>query len=464
MSRIVSVWLPRWPILRLLAAQAKNPSRASQLMPDRPFVLAVAAAGGPRIAALNEAAEAAGLATRRAVGRRAGESGIFAGARRRCRRRRCRAAPAGVVGDALHADRLAVGRGERRRRFFPRHRRRRASVRRRGKAASPILLRGCEKFRPAGAACRRRHARRGLGAVALSRRARVAFCPRVRKPRRLRRLPIEALRLSPETRTTLRRLGFKSVGALLDKPRAPFAARFPAELLRRLDQALGRVDEPLVPVVAPPVYHSLRYLLEPIVTQEAIVALASRLMQTLVHVLDARRCRRARAAAFALSRRRRGRRRIDIGLTLPTRSVAHVARLIDLKLDALAATRRCRLRLRGGRPCRHPRRTDAGAADGTHRPAGRQTATATERCAALIDALRQRLGPHSVRRFEAVASHLPERAEVLPPIDGEAARDRPSQPETKNRRPLLLLPHAEPAEEVTALVPEVRRGVFAGAA
>ena len=75
----------------------------------------------------------------------------------------------------------------------------------------------------------------------------------------------------PETCTALRRLGFKTIGALIDKPRAPFAARFPAELLRRIDQALGRVDEPLVPVVAPPVYHSLRYLLEPIITQDAVV-------------------------------------------------------------------------------------------------------------------------------------------------------------------------------------------------
>ena len=40
-------------------------------------------------------------------------------------------------------------------------------------------------------------------------------------------LPIEALRLSGKTRTTLRRLGFKTIGALIDKPRAPFAARFP---------------------------------------------------------------------------------------------------------------------------------------------------------------------------------------------------------------------------------------------
>jgi protein ImuB len=43
---------------------------------------------------------------------------------------------------------------------------------------------------------------------------------------------------------TLRRLGFKRVGALIDAPRAPFAARFERELLRRLDQALGRATEP----------------------------------------------------------------------------------------------------------------------------------------------------------------------------------------------------------------------------
>src|SRR6516162_8312905 len=65
MSRIVSVWLPRWPILRFLAAQAKqtnaNHPSAAPVDPHEPFVLAVTGSGGPRIAALNEAAEAAGL-------------------------------------------------------------------------------------------------------------------------------------------------------------------------------------------------------------------------------------------------------------------------------------------------------------------------------------------------------------------------------------------------------------------
>jgi protein ImuB len=69
--------------------------------------------------------------------------------------------------------------------------------------------------------------------------------------------------------------------------------------------------------------------------------------------------------------------------------------------------------------------------------------------------LRQRLGPASVRRFEAVASHLPERAEVLMPIDGAAPAAEPeAEQQTEKPRPLLILPHAEPAEEVMALIPD----------
>jgi protein ImuB len=279
-------------------------------------------------------------------------------------------------------------------------------------------------------------------------------------------LPIEALRLSPETCGTLRWLGFKSVGTLLDKPRAPFAARFPAELLRRIDQALGRVDEPLIPIVAPPVYHTLRYLLEPIITQEAIVALANRLMQILVHVLR-RDDVGARALRLSLYRVDGAVETIDIGLTLSTRDVAHIARLIDLKLEALAATedagfgfeavglavtRAETLVARQNEliPAPHPYPASGGGS-GWGEVSGWGHADQTERCAVLIDTLQQRLGLQSVQRFEAIASHLPERAEAFSPVIGETQASWP-EPGQKTR-PLLLLPHAEPTE-VTALVPD----------
>jgi len=260
-------------------------------------------------------------------------------------------------------------------------------------------------------------------------------------------LPIKALRLSPETATALQRLGFKRVGALCEAPRAPLAARFETELLRRLDQALGRMAEPLAPIVPPPVYYSLRYLLEPIGAQEAVVSVAKRLMQDLVYALT-RDGVGARALRLSLYRVNGLVSQIEIALTRPTRDVAHVGKLIDLKLErlpdmlesdfgfetlGLAVTLAERM---------EPAQAEIAAFAGDDDP---------ECTAALIDRLRQRLGPRSVRRLAPVESHIPERAEVMT----AAACTAPAwpQPDDTQMRPLLLLPRAEPAD-VTALVPE----------
>src|SRR5271170_3241689 len=453
MSRIVSVWLPRWPIRRTLAAQAKNASNAKQpsdtlVDPDRPFVLAVAAAGGPRIAALNEAAEAAGLAF--------GEP--LADARAKAGYLQVRAVDPAADDAALR--RLALWAT----RYTP--------------TASPWgeengadgffldiegaahLFGGEEKLladlalrleRNFGLPARLAVADTPGTAWALSRfhSAPSPVLPSGQEATALAPLPIEALRLSPESCRTLRRLGFKSVGTLLDKPRAPFAARFPPELLRRIDQALGHADEPLIPIVAPPVYHTLRYLLEPIITQEAIVALANRLMHILVHVLT-RDDVGARALRLSLYRVDGAVETIDIGLTLPTRDVAHIARLIDLKLEALAATEDAGFGFEAvGLAVTRAETIAARQEELIAEDAG--NADHAERCAALIDTLRQRLGPQSVQRLEAIASHLPERAEALLPATAEM-RASWLEPEQKPR-PLLLLPRAEPTE-VTALVPD----------
>jgi protein ImuB len=286
-------------------------------------------------------------------------------------------------------------------------------------------------------------------------------------------MPIAALRLSGETRALLRRLGFKTVGALLDKPRAPFAARFADELLRRLDQALGRRHEPLIPVTAPPVYHSLNYLLEPIVSQQAILARACRLMQHLVPVLirDEVGARALRLSLYGVDGTVAA---IDIGLTSPTRSVPHVARLIDLKLEARAASHDDgfgfeAIGLAVTRAESMPGRQLESNID-RHPEARAQRASKddddSERGAALIDALRQRLGPDRVRQFEAIPRHIPECAETLTEINDDLsnrhsalARSDPSLAEETNwpteekTRPLLLLPQAEPTE-VTALIPD----------
>lgn len=261
-------------------------------------------------------------------------------------------------------------------------------------------------------------------------------------------LPIAALRLSQETKRTLQRLGFKRIGMLIDKPRAPFAARFERELLLRLDRARGLLSEPLNYMAPPPSYRSLRHLMEPIVSQTAIVTVATRLMEDLVPALT-RDCVGARSLRLDLYRVDGEVPSIDIGLSLPTCNPAHVARLINLKLERIVET------------------IDAGfgfeaaslTVTATEAMQARQTefvttfdgCEKTERVAALVDSLRQRLGPKSVRQLKPVASHIPERAEArsAPTI----AKDAWPKPDDGRPRPLLLLAKAEPAD-VIAAVPE----------
>jgi protein ImuB len=468
MSRIVSVWLPRWPILRALAAQTRKPTQPTDnpIVPDRPFVLAVAGAGGPRIAALNEAAEAAGLTVGELLADARAKVGFLQvrgidpaaddAALRRLTLWATRYTPtaspydeeSGTDGFFLDVEgashlfggeeRLVADLVERLEGNF-------GLSAQLAVAATPGAAWALSRFHPTPTLPR---------VTCKNEQKRCLACPVIpsgAEAAALAPLPVEALRLPADICATLRRLGFKTVGALLQKPRAPFAARFSAKLLRRLDQALGLLDEPLVPIVPPPIYHSLRYLIEPIVTKEAVVALASRLMGTLTHVL-ARDDVGARVLKLSLYRVDGEVRTLDIALTLPTRSVTHVARLITLKLDAvtslddagfgfeaigLAVTRAEAV------PARQTEFISA-AADGKK----------TEQCAALIDTLRQRLGPASVCRFEAVESHIPERAEVLSPVTSESLAAAEPEQNVEQPRPLLLLPHAEPAEEVIALVPE----------
>src|SRR5215469_2760482 len=474
MSRIVSIWLPRWPIKRFLAAQAVSPA-GRPIDPEWPFVLAIPATGGLRIAAMNEAAEDAGIVVGDPV----------ADARAKADGLQVRAADSGADDAALR--RLALWAT----RYTP--------------TASPwdeengadgffldiegaahlfggeenLLVDLADRLDRFGLPARLAIADTPGMAWALSHfdAASQSILPSGGEAAALSTMPIEALRLSAQTRALLRRLGFKSAGALLNKPRAPFAARFADELLRRLDQTLGRRDEPLVPVTAPPVYHSLNYLLEPIVSHQAILARACRLMQHLVHVLvrDEVGARALRLSLYGVDGTIET---IDIGLTSSTRSVPHVSRLIDLKLEALAALPDGGFGFEAiglAVTCAEPmpgRQTELNIS--AHSPSQDNI----ERGAALIDALRQRLGPDRVRQFEAVPRHIPECAEALTKVNDALSSLRakrsnsgkyegldcfvaiaPRNDEVTNwsieekTRPLLLLPQAEPTE-VTALIPD----------
>ena len=89
-------------------------------------------------------------------------------------------------------------------------------------------------------------------------------------------LPIAALRLPLDMVESLRTLGFDRIGELADKPRAPLTLRFGPELGHRLDQAMGRIAEPIDPIRPPDFIEVRRVFAEPIAAAETIARYTGR--------------------------------------------------------------------------------------------------------------------------------------------------------------------------------------------
>ena len=265
----------------------------------------------------------------------------------------------------------------------------------------------------------------------------------------LRFLPLAALRLPEGTLSLLRRLGLRRIADVIDMPRAPLAARFEA-LLLRLDQALGRVVEPLAPAVPPPVYRVQAAFAEPIVSGEHVLEAATRLLDSLAADL-ARNGVGARALRLLLFRVDGRVQSMEIGLAGPSRDPRHIARLIALRLDRAADSldadfgfEAAALHVLVAEPL----------ADRQTRLTLDEAAAPSEALAQLIDRLQQRLGRGAVRQLHPHQSHIPERAQFPSPRPLPACGERGSgQWIADSPRPLLLLPRPEQAE-VVALIPE----------
>ena len=146
-------------------------------------------------------------------------------------------------------------------------------------------------------------------------------------------LPVAALRITGEQEELLDRLGLKRIGQLIGKPRAPLAARFGADLVRRLDQALGREDEVLSPRRPAPRLSAERRFAEPVVDQAALLETVRSLARTLQPALERHGigARLVEAAFFRIDGRVS---RASVGTAAPIRAADNVAMLFSERLAA----------------------------------------------------------------------------------------------------------------------------------
>jgi protein ImuB len=256
----------------------------------------------------------------------------------------------------------------------------------------------------------------------------------------LRPLPIAALRLPDETIAGLVRLGFDRLDQLLTAPRAPLTLRFGREVIRRLDQALGRLREPIDPVSPPHMIAARLSFPEPLLTPEALSGVIGHLVRMVCDDLE-RRAEGARRLDLTFERADRTQQLICVGTARPSHRPYHLARLLDEQLE--------RIDLGVGIEAMHLAVPVTGklAFEQPHASLIGGGKTGPE-VSILIDRLVNRLGARRVYRAAPVESDVPERS---------VRRIGPLSPPTKTAwpsalpRPAHLLTPPQPVETLAML-------------
>lgn len=260
-------------------------------------------------------------------------------------------------------------------------------------------------------------------------------------------LPVEGLRIEESDCTLLKRLGLGTIGQLFDLPREALRARLGLGILLRLDQALGRQAEPLSPLQPETVYAAHRNFAEPISSLDAILYVTEHLAKDVTAQLE-HDGKGGRHYALGFFDTQGGIFEISVSLAKPSHKSDHVLRLFREKFTAAegrfddtfafdaAALYATRTEPLNGQQAV----LDGGSASNLEED---------ERLAGLLDRLTARLGSEAVTRFDLRESHIPECAVLSVPVLHKAA----SRPQLRRQRPLLLLPKAEPVT-VLAEVPD----------
>lgn len=147
-------------------------------------------------------------------------------------------------------------------------------------------------------------------------------------------LPLSALRLSHTVVEVLNRVGFKTIGCIVNLPRAPLAARFGANLLRKLDQALGREEEVISPIMPIAGLVSERRFADPIVYEDDIKEIIAQIAKNIIPLLE-KRGLGARECAVKLFRVDGNVSHLTVQSANPLRDAKQIARLFHERLAGL---------------------------------------------------------------------------------------------------------------------------------
>jgi protein ImuB len=260
-------------------------------------------------------------------------------------------------------------------------------------------------------------------------------------PALLQRLPIAFLRVPRDMVEQLRRLGFERVTDIASQPRAPLTQRFGPQLHQRLDQAFGRLREPIEPIRALELIEARRQFAEPIGASETLARYTGKLAAALCEMLVAKSVG-IRRLDLLFHRVDSEVQAIRIGTARPNRDAKRLTRLLCDKLETIdpgfgvEAMSLCATLVENfeTRQVRNSLLDEAPDAD----------------VSSLVDILANRVGGEKLYRFAPVESDVPERSVArIAPASASTGKTWP----LRQPRPVRLLRKPELIETM-ALLPD----------
>jgi len=148
-------------------------------------------------------------------------------------------------------------------------------------------------------------------------------------------LPPAALRLEAPILERLEKLGLYQIQSFINMPRKALRRRFGQTILTRLDQALGQEYEVINPIQPVEPYQERLPSLEPIRTATGIEIALKQLLEKLTARLNKEE-KGLRKCMFKCYRIDGIVQQIEIGTSRPSRNVAHLFKLFELKIVSIA--------------------------------------------------------------------------------------------------------------------------------
>ncbi len=270
----------------------------------------------------------------------------------------------------------------------------------------------------------------------------------------LAELPVSALRLDADVVEALVDFGLDRIGTLHPIDPGALARRFGPAPRRRLDQALGFVEEPVASLPPPPPREARLAFAEPIATVDGIRAAVGVLLEDLCRNLG-RAGEGVRRVRLVCRRTDGGRSALVVGTSRPVRRARLLANLLSEKLERIDPGFGIEEMVLSAEVVEGVEEEQEdwfaraeGSVEGCGGVAGgRNGAEDREELAGLLDRLGNRFGFGSVACPVPRQSWLPERAvELREPLAAPCGHGL-GWPEGR-RRPLRLLSPPEPVEAV----------------